>query len=135
MSNARRAIVALLGGVLLGGTVCAADLLPSQQYDAKTKTATASGNVTDSVIWTPASGARIILQGAIFCADRAADTVELETSTTDVISPFAIESYGCHSFGAGNGALWMGTVDATLNYTVRTSGTVSVTLWGYEALP
>ena len=120
---------------LAAALVCAAPAsadVPSRDFTTQTKTATATANVTDSVIWTPASGKRIVLQGAIFCATAAADNVELETGTTDVIPPFAIDSYGCRTFSAGAAALWMGSTDATLNYTARSAGTVSVTLWGYE---
>ena len=119
--------------LLLSGGVAWAEL-PSREFTTQTKTASSSKGVTDQVIWTPASGKRIVLQGALFCASNATDNIELESSNVDVIPPFAIESYGCKTFSAGGAALWMGATDATLTYTggVRGPGTLSVMVWGYE---
>ena len=106
--------------------------LPSDLFSTQTKTATSSAPVSDTVLWTPASGKRIILQGVIVCAQAAADNVQLESSDVDVIPPFGVESYGCKTFTAGGSAIWMGTTDATLTYSVGSGASVSFLAWGYE---
>lgn len=107
--------------------------IPSREFTTQTKTASVSSTATDTTLWTPASGKRIILQGVIACAAGPVTTVEIEEDDgTDVIPPFGLPSYGCHTFGAGGSALWMGDPDEFLTYSVVTGVTVSITAWGYE---
>ena len=126
-------IVAAVGLWGLSTVCCFADM-PSRDFTTQTKTASTSTAATDTALWTPASGKRIILQGVIACASGPITTVEIEEDdNTDVIPPFAIESYGCKTFTAGGSAIWMGDPDEYLTYTLATSGPrLSIMAWGYE---
>ena len=108
---------------------------PTDLWTPQTKTASVTSNQTDTVIWTPASGKRIALQGVVVSAGGAG-RVEIESSDVDVVPPITLDSGGFKSFDAGGVVIWSGAVDATLAYT-NTGGyegtqPLSILVWGYE---
>lgn len=119
---------------LVGASVCSAEN-PTIWGKPVTKTATVTGNGTaDTALWTPATGNRIVLMGCII-STSAAYKVELEVANVDVIPPMGFQSGGPVSIGFGTFPLWMGTADATLDYTVTNAGataSTSMVCSGYE---
>lgn len=132
MTRRRWSLVLLLAWVW--GSVPAAADISTQLYATQNKPATTDVAVTDSVIWTPAAGYRIVLQGCVLSSD-AANKIELESSNTDVIPPQHFESYGSLVIQGGGTAIWTGTADATLAWTTTTNATASIVCWGFEVLP
>src|SRR3990167_901055 len=106
-------------GLLLLGLVGVASTAhadrPSDQFQTITKTATATTAQTDTTLWDPAAGKRIILMGCVISA-KFAQTVELEVANVDVVPPIYFDSYGTIPLGTGYGPLWEGEVDAILTY-------------------
>lgn len=111
------------------------DLRPTDLWTTQTKTDTTTTNKTDSVIWTPASGKKIALQGAMISCGGAGK-VEIESADVDVLPPIVCESSGFKTVTGGVAPLWMGGTDATLTYTNSggSAGTqaLAILLWGYE---
>lgn len=85
---------------------------------------------TDTVVWTPASGNRIVLMGVKFNSDTATNLL-IESSSTAVVPATECTASG-QVVIQGSTPLWQGTADATLTYTVGTKGTHSIMMWGYE---
>ena len=107
---------------------------PTIWGNTKTKTATASGAAADTVLWTPASGFRIILMGCVISSEAAA-LVELESSDVDVVPPIQGGSQGASTIGFGTFPLWVGAADATLTFTiseVQSGKRTSIVCSGYE---
>lgn len=97
----------------------------------KTKTDTGTnGTETDTVVWTPASGARIVLMGYQFNSDTATILL-VESGTTAVIPKTHCTASGIRVMNSST-PIWEGAADATLTYTVDTAGDHSILMWGYE---
>lgn len=100
-------------------------------FDPITKTDTAvTGAETDEVVWTPASGKKIVLMGVKFNSDTATSLL-VESSTTAVIPTTECTASGQIVINSSV-PIWKGTDDATLTYTTGTSGRHSILLYGYE---
>ena len=130
----RKVFGAVLGaGLLLGACPVWADR-PTDLYTTQTKTATTTAAATDAVLWTPAAGKQIALQGCAFSATNAVEGIELEVANVDVIPPFGLLSYGSRTVDGGQTLIYVGAKDAVLTYSVAdlTRGTLSVVCWGYE---
>ncbi len=104
--------------------------------DIETKTDTNADDIntqtaeTDTVVWTPASGQKIVLMGVAFTSDTAT-TLRIETGTT-LVGPMAeCTASGLVTIGSGF-PIWQGTDDATLTYTTGTAGRHSILMYGYE---
>ena len=102
-----------------------------------TKTATASANATNTVIWTPVSGNIIVLMGCIFSAAGPADVTMSGSTDGTIMEKVRLQSGGIEKWGyGGNFPVWMSsTVDETLRFTIETSATLSITCSGYERQP
>jgi len=98
----------------------------------QTKTRTnLSGVNTDTVLWTPASGKKIVLMGVSYWADaisrfyvKSGSTMVIPTSGNDIASGIVVIS--------GAYPIWKGAADATLTYTTPISNEHTILLWGYE---
>lgn len=130
----------VLGVVALGLMLAApvwADR-PSDQFQTITKTATATTAQTDTTLWDPAAGKRIILMGCVI-SSQFAQTVELEVSDVDVVPPLYFESYGIKTLGTGYGPLWEGALDAILTYSTTSTThssiapSTAISCSGYES--
>lgn len=113
-----------------------ADARPTDLWSTKTKTASTTSSSTDTVIWTPASGKKIALQGIAISAGGAGK-VEIESDNVDVIPVITLDSGGFKVISGGETPLWTGDADATLTYTNTggfsgSSQSLSILLWGYE---
>lgn len=104
---------------------------PHVDYTTVTKNANTTDANTDAVIWTPASGKRIILMGAAFSAD-ATDTLFMEVSTTTIIPVQYLGANVPDVLSGGGRPIWEGATDQALTYTTTTSANTSIFLWGYE---
>lgn len=111
---------------------------PHLDYQTQTKTATVTGESTDTALWTPLTGSRFALQGCAFASSTAAD-VQLEVSDVDVVPPIYLESYGMKMIGGVGAPIYTSATDDVLRYTVEftdhtNSGTtrLSIMCWGYE---
>ena len=128
-------------GLLLLGLVGVASTAhadrPSDQFQTITKTATATTAQTDTTLWDPAAGKRIILMGCVISA-KFAQTVELEVANVDVVPPIYFESFGIRTIGTGDSPVYVGATDAVLTYSTSSAGhspqapTTSIVCWGYE---
>lgn len=96
-----------------------------------TKTGNFSVQQTDTAVWTPAAGKKIVLMGAYFTSD-AILTLELEDSNVDVIPPTYTAVKGGASITAGPAPIWIGDDDDTLDISSDQAGDFSVLVWGYE---
>ena len=98
-----------------------------------TKTYTTTGTSSGAIVWTPASGNKIVLLGAVI-SGSAKNTSELETNFTaafggtDILPP--IISTGPIVIASGV-PIWQGTADQKIHFTTVSPGS-AVTLWGYE---
>lgn len=90
-----------------------------------------SGTETDTVVWTPESGRKIVLMGMAFSSD-VAERVLVESGTTVVIPYMQNVASGLTVVDSGY-PIWEGTTDATLTYTTVVAGDHSILLWGYES--
>ena len=102
-----------------------------------TKTSTVTtGNSTDTVVWTPASGSAIVLMGMKF-SSATAGTILVESGTTAVIPTAEYTASGLMVVSSYT-PIWQGAEDETLTYTTVKSGVAgssgrhSILLWGYE---
>lgn len=105
-------------------------------YDVQIQTKTSSvsdSTVTDSVIWTPATDHSIALLGCVLSSDNN-NTIQVESSDTDVIPPQHLESYGMRTISGGNFPIWVGAEDATLSWTTEDATDASILCWGFEFL-
>ncbi len=105
------------------------------EYTPVTKTdeeITISGTETDTVVWVPAAGNKIILMGVAYWSD-VQGTFFVESGSTKVIPTSGI----CSTSGItviGNGTpIWKGSADATLTYTTTINGIHSILMWGFES--
>ena len=108
--------------------------LPHLDYVTQTKTATGT-SASATVLWTPASGKRIMLQGCIF-GFEGPGRVQLDEgdSGDDVIPSVGVATQGTIVVDANGGLLWVGDVNETLTWTTSQSATQrSIMCWGYEA--
>ena len=102
-------------------------------WDAKTKTATGTSSASDTTIWTPASGNKIVLMGVMLSSESDMDFL-IETGSTAVIP----RVYGIATepvvILSNSTPIWTGSDDATLTYTVDNydSMNYSILLWGFE---
>ncbi len=121
-------------GLLVGLAGSASADRPSDYWSAQTKTATFSGVVDATTLWTPASGKRIILQGCAFNTIYAGK-IRVQSAGTDVIPPQDVESSGQVQIHSGGAIIWSGDIDATLTYSVSEMNAFSgsIMCWGYEA--
>ena len=95
-----------------------------------TKTANYSAAQTDAIVWTPATGKKIILMGVLLSTDTEM-TIEVESSNTDIIPPCYFAATG-GAVVSGGSPLWKGAANATLTITSSEAGNHSIMLWGYE---
>lgn len=98
---------------------------------SKTKTGNYATAQTDTAIWTPVSGKRIVLVGVVFSTDTAMN-MKVETGTTSIIPPMYMAANGGAVISGGDAPIWIGDKDATLTITSSASGNHSVLLYGYE---
>ena len=105
---------------------------PHLDYTTVTKNYNTTDAQTDAAAWTPASGKRIVLMGAVFSAD-ATETIFFEVGSTTVIPVQYLGANVPHSIPGGGRPIWEGAVDEALTYTTTTSANTSVYLIGYEA--
>ena len=98
----------------------------------QTKTDSAHcGTETDTVVWTPRSGGKIILMGVMFWSDTLGNFF-VETGTTKVIPNCGISTASGISVIDSGFPIWRGTADATLTYTTAVNSDHSILLWGFE---
>lgn len=111
--------------------------LPSHDYTQVSKNANTTDANTDAVLWTPASGKKIVLQGVMFSAD-ATDTIFVEVggATTKIVPVTYLGANNTPTVIQNGGRpLWVGAVDETLTYTTTTSANTTIFVWGYEESP
>lgn len=100
-----------------------------------TSSGTKSGNYataqTDTAIWTPATGKKIVLVGVVFSTDTAMN-IKIEKGTTSIIPPMYMAANGGAVISGGDAPIWVGAKDEVLTITSSTSGNHSVLLYGYE---
>ena len=86
---------------------------------------------TDTVVWTPESGKKIVLMGVAYWSDTLGNFF-VETGSTKVIPNAGI----CVASGVtvidGGYPIWRGATDATLTYTTAIESDHSILLWGFE---
>lgn len=126
----------ILLGLIAFGLVCSIPKVsiadrPTDFYTTVTKTDNKSAAQTDTTLWTPASGKRIILQGVVV-STNAANNVDLEVSDVDVVPPLYLAANGGGVIQSGGAPIWIGATDASLTYTTSAATNVSVLAWGYE---
>ena len=85
---------------------------------------------TDTIVWTPASGKKIVLMGMKFNSDTA--TTLLVESGSSVVIPITECTASGQVVYQTSTPIWTGADDATLTYTVGTAGRHSILLQGYE---
>ena len=103
----------------------------------KTKTDTCEGTgadpratETDTVVWTPGTGSRIVLMGIKFTSDTA-NTLLVESGSTAVIPVTECSASGLIVI-QGSTPLWQGAANETLTYTIPAESRHSIMMWGYE---
>ena len=117
------------------------DSLGGYAWTPVTKTYSTSGTVSGAIVWTPESGRKIVLLGAMLGSNGDAGnstTIEVETGFdsafkkdgTDVIPPVNIASG--QVVISGGVPIWQGNTDEKLSITANTPVSPSVVLWGYE---
>lgn len=102
------------------------------------KIATGTVNANATTIWTPDTGKKIVLMGAVYSSGTASSfKVESGTSSTG-IPDIQNTASGCIVLGSGV-PIWKGSADETLTYTTNLNAadgtykkTYSLYLWGYE---
>lgn len=110
---------------------------PTIDYVTTTTTATYATAQTGTAIWTPASGNRFVLQGGIVSSTNAI-TIRFQVSGVDVVAPIILTSSGTQPFGGGFAPIYVSAKNAVLTITTvgnnagNDTGTVAVTLYGYE---
>jgi hypothetical protein len=88
---------------------------------------------TDAVLWTPASGKKIVLFGVFFSTDTAGNFfLEVGGASTKVIPAVYVPANGTIVINSGSFPLWVGAADQTLTYTSSMSGNNSIKVWGEE---
>lgn len=87
--------------------------------------------LTDEVIWTPASGNRIILMGVSYSAGGGASFL-VEQGSTAVIPKSHLSTSGTVVIGNGT-PIWKGGADEALSLTTTNILTHSITMWGFES--
>lgn len=127
----RRAVgwVTLLGVLL--GTPAWADR-PTDWYTPVTKSDNTTDAQTDKALWTPASGARSVVDGCTVSAD-ATQTIELEVSNADVFPAIYLAANSSVSIGYGSSPLYQSATNGVLAYTTTTSANTTIVCSGYEA--
>ncbi len=105
-------------------------MTPVTKTDSNASDTLTNTSETDTVVWTPASGQKIVLMGVRFTSDTAT-TLLVETGSTAVIPVSECGASGLVVVGTGF-PIWQGTDDATLTYTVGTAGRHSILMYGYE---
>ena len=128
----KRWLAVALAALVVGASAAYAEE-PTVWGKPITKTATATSNATNTVLWTPGAGNVVVLMGCVFSASAPSD-VSLNGSTEGTfLQTIRLQSGGLWPVGYGTFPLWMsGTADETLRFTVTTSGTFSITCSGYE---
>jgi hypothetical protein len=86
---------------------------------------------TDKAVWTPGSGKRIVLMGALFSTDTAMN-IKVEKGDTLVIPPVYLANNGVAQINGGDFPVWTGAADEALSLTSSGTGNHSVLLFGYE---
>ena len=126
-------LLLVLGGLVSLPASGWADTKVTTLYNPTTKTSTASSAQTDTALWTPASGARAIVQGCIFSAD-AAQTVLLEVSNVAVLGTISLDADATSTVSWGFGAVpvYVGAADGVLTYTTTTTAATTVSCSGWE---
>ena len=88
---------------------------------------------TDTVLWTPGSGKKIALYGAIFSVDTAGNVfLEIGGGSTKIIPALYLPANGTVGITSGSKPIWVGTANQTLTYTSSMAGNNSVLVWGEE---
>ena len=105
-------------------------LMTKTKTDTNANDASTMSAETDTVVWTPASGNKIILMGIKFNSETAT-TLLIESGSTAVIPLTECTASG-QIVIQSSVPIWQGADDATLTYTVETKGRHSILLWGYE---
>lgn len=90
-----------------------------------------TGIETDTVVWTPESGRKIILMGIAYWSDTLGNFF-VESDSTKVIPTCGISTASGVTVIDGGYPIWRGEVDATLTYTVAVDCDHSILMWGYE---
>ncbi len=85
---------------------------------------------TDTVVWTPTSGKKIVLMGTKFNSS-VATTLLVESGSTAVIPLTECTASG-QIVVQSSTPIWEGATNETLTYTNGTVGRHSILLWGYE---
>lgn len=96
-----------------------------------TKSANYTSAQTDTAIWTPSTGKKIVLVGIVFSTDTAMN-IKIEVGTTSVIPPMYMAANGGAVISGGDAPIWVGSADEILTVTSSTTGNHSVLLYGYE---
>ncbi len=96
----------------------------------KTDSELVGSTETDTVVWIPASGKKIVLNGIKFNSDTAT-TLLVENGTIAVIPTTECTASGQIVIASAT-PIWQGSADETLTYTVAISGRHSILLYGYE---
>lgn len=107
---------------------------PTRDYTTVTKIATATGVISDSTLWDPDSGKRIVLLGVFVSSDVFVD-IELEVSDVDAINPIHLESPGSKLIESGGRPIWVGAKDDILRWSTNVqpiTANISIMIWGYE---
>ena len=116
----------LAAPVQLGGY----SMTPVTKTDTNADDANTNTTETDTVVWTPASGQKIVLMGVVFTS-AVATTLRVETGSTLINPPFECTASGLVVVNSGF-PIWQGEDDATLTYTVEKAGRHSILMYGYE---
>lgn len=132
-----RKTLGLMMVLVLGWASLAVADRPTDHFTTITKPATATSAQTDTTLWDPAAGKRIVLMRCTI-SSWLAQTVELEDDDGDVVPPLYFESYGIKELGNGYAPIWEGNVNEVLTYSTSASGhalsgpATAISCSGYE---
>jgi len=106
------------------------------ELDSITKTGEYAAIQNRTVLWIPAAGSRIHLQGVMF-SSSSSNSLKVESSgviygINTVIPISYIPASGGAVVDAGIGQIWKGNSDESLYITTTMPTPHSVLLWGYE---
>lgn len=99
----------------------------------KTKAGDYAAAQSDTEVWAPSTGDRIVLTGVHISNGDTANVIQIESDDEDVIPPQRLAANATVTIsGTGTCPVWMGDEDATLDVTSSAADSFSVLLIGFE---
>lgn len=108
-----------------------AEELPHEKYTVQTKSATSTSIVSDTVLWTPASGERIVVMGCAVSSGGAQQTL-LEISDAPILPMIYTAADTVFQAAPSEFPLKVGSADQTVTYTTTSPTTTTIVCTGYE---